>query len=100
METWLGWFLAGISTAICLALWFWDVRKIMTTRRSTVDSAAGQLAVSREKARTGDPEAKEILVRSENIYRQAVELYNRAMKKPWIGLPGRLMGYQVIRKSV
>lgn len=89
---------AVASTAGCLFLWFRDVRRIMRERKSTVESAAGQLAVHRERARKarGDPEAAAILERSESIYRQAVDLYNRTLKKTWNYLPAHLMGYHRI----
>ena len=70
----------------------------MQERKSTVESAAGQLAVYRERASKtqGDPEAAAIFERSEKIYRQAVEHYNRILHKPWNYLPARLMGFHHI----
>ena len=44
MAFWLMTIVAVISTAGCLFLWFRDVRRIMQQRKSTVESAAGQLA--------------------------------------------------------
>ena len=98
MTFWLISLIAVISVTLCLFLWFRDVRRIMQERKSTVESAAGNLAAYRErvsKAR-GDPEAAAILERSESIYRQAVDLYNRTLRKPWNYLPAHLMGYHRI----
>ena len=68
----------------------------MRERKSTVESAGGQLAVYREKAlrEPGDPETAEILERSEKIYRQAVDSYNRTMRKPLNYFPAYLMGFR------
>ena len=98
MVPWLTSLTAGVSVALCLFLWFRDVRRIMRERKSTVESAAGQLAAWREKARKarGDPEAAAVVERSENIYRQAVDIYNKTLRKPWNYLPAHLMGYHRI----
>jgi len=98
MAPWLMSLIAVVSVALCLFLWFRDVRRIMQERKSTVESAAGQLAVHREKARKArdDPDAAAVLARSEDIYRQAVDIYNRTLQKPWNYLPARLMGYHRI----
>ena len=95
MASWLITLIACCSTAVCLLLWFRDVRRVMRERQSTVESAKGQLAVCRERARKaqGDSEAAAVLERSEKIYRQAVELYNGTLRKPWYCLPALLMGF-------
>lgn len=96
MTSWMIALVAAVSTTICLFLWFRDVRRVMRERKSTAESAAGQLAVYRERARKArdDPEAAAILDRSENIYRQAVDLYNETLRKPWNCLPAYLMGFR------
>ena len=43
MSPWIAWLIAAISTAAFVSLWFWEVRRILNDRKSTVDSAAGQL---------------------------------------------------------
>lgn len=98
MVPWFISLIAVVSIALCLFLWFRDVRRIMQERKSTVESAAGNLAAYRErvsKAR-GDPEAAAILERSESIYQQAVDLYNRTLRKPWNYLPAYLMGFRPV----
>lgn len=98
MSLWMAWPIAIGSTMLCVLLWFRDVRRIMRDRKSTVESAAGQLRSCRERASMArdDPEATAVLERSENIYRQAVDLYERTIRKPWVFFPARLMGYQPI----
>jgi len=98
MVPWFISLIAVVSIALCLFLWFRDVRRIMQERKNTVESAAGQLAAYRErvsKAR-GDPDATAVLARSEDIYRQAVNIYNQTLRKPWNYLPAHLMGYHRI----
>lgn len=98
MALWPVYLIAITSTVCCFILWFRDVRRIMRERKSTVESAAGQLAVWREKARKapGDPDAVAVLTRSEDIYRQAVDIYNKTLGKPWNYLPARLMGFHYV----
>ena len=99
MQSWLAWLIATVGIATSIFLWFRDVRRIMRERRSTVESAQGQMACCRQNAirANTDPGAAAVLNRSEKIYRQAVELYNQTMRKPWVLLPALLMGYHVIK---
>ena len=98
MMTQLGWLIALVCLILCLFLWFRDVRRIMREKKSIVDSAAGQLNVYRKKAaqETKDGIPSAVLERSENIYRQAVESYDRTLSKPWICLPAIMMGFRLI----
>lgn len=101
MATWIAWPIAIVSTAVCLFLWFRDVKRIMRERMNTVQSAAAQLEVCRKKAeQVGEqnPEANVVLKRSESIYQQAVALYHLHLRKPWIWLPATLMGFRKITK--
>ena len=95
MSTVLGWAVAIASTAAFIWLWFRDVRRIMGQQKSTLESAAGQLAASRKRADSarGDAEAAAVLARSQKIYRQAQSLYRQTLHKPWVFLPALLMGY-------
>lgn len=101
MAFWLMPLIAAISTAICLYLWFRDVRRIMTEQKNTVESAKSQLKIFREKAHKArnDPEVATVMERSESIYRQAVDNYNRTLYKPWVYPPATLMGFQTIREG-
>ena len=92
---------AVVSTAAFLFLWFRDVRRIMRERKSTVESARSQLSIFREKAHKArdDPDAAAVLERSESIYCQAVNRYNRALEKPWVCLPAALMGFRMIENG-
>ena len=41
----------------------------------------------------GNADVAEVLRRSESIYRQAAGNYNETLHRPWIYIPGRLMGF-------
>ena len=99
MPSWFPWLIALSSTTLCLFLWFRDVRRIMTSRKSTVESAAGQLSVCRKKAAEArqDSGVAEVLRRSQSIYTQAVDHYNATLRKPWVYLPAVLMGFRPIK---
>lgn len=101
MAFWLILMIAAISTAICLFLWFRDVRRIMTEQKSTMESAEAQLRIFCEKAHKArnDPDAAAVLERSESIYYQAVDNYNRTLHKPWVYPLAALMGFRTIRKG-
>lgn len=98
MVPWMISLIAVTSTVLCLLLWFRDVWCIMRERKSTVESARGQLVACQERARRarGDPEAKAVLERSEKIYKQAVDIYNRTLRRPWNYLPALFMGFHYI----
>lgn len=65
-------------------------------QKSTVDSAAGQLAAFRRKAASEplDRELHHVLQRSKSIYQQAVNNYNDALHRPWAYIPAHLMGFR------
>jgi len=91
--------IALISTAAFLVLWFWVVHRELRARTDTVNSARSQLAACRKKhmqARGGPEEqdAKSILSRSLDIYRQSVMLFNQTLLKPWNRIPGFLLGFR------
>ena len=96
MSGWLGWFIAALSTVGFISLWFWEVRRVLRSFRSTVESAAGQLLTYRKKLAQSQQDAalQEVLRRSESIYQQAAEHYNTTLCKPWAYLPGRLLGFR------
>ena len=95
MPSWVAWLIAAVSTTAFLVLWFWEVRRVLRSRRSVVESAAAQLSACRRQAAgvRYDPELAQILARSESIYRQAAGNYNETLHRPWIYIPGRLMGF-------
>lgn len=65
MEQWIAWLAALVSFSAFLVLWFREVRRMLRSLKSIVDSAL----------------------------EQAVENYNHALTRPWNFLPGHLMGF-------
>ena len=86
MTPWIAWLIAAVCAAAFVALWSWEVRRMLTGRQSIVDSAASQVTAFRRRlAQTpADREAAAVLYRSESIYRQAVDNY----------IPARIMGFR------
>ncbi|MEG1578056.1 MAG: hypothetical protein RRY64_03790 [Oscillospiraceae bacterium] len=98
--TFITW-IAIISTAAFVVLWFSVVRNELKRGRNMVESAKIQVMSCHKKCVQdgGDGEdtaARVVLLRSEDIYRQSVALYHRALKKPWNFIPGRLMGFHPV----
>ena len=95
MPGWFGWLLAVVSTVGFVSLWFWEVRRVLRNYRSMVQCAAGQLVSCRKRLAQSQQDAAllEVLRRSESIYRQAAGSYNETLHRPWIYIPGRLMGF-------
>jgi len=83
------------STAGIIVLWFLNVRRVMREKRNMLESAASQLSGFRLQANGSpfDPELAALLSRSESIYCQAHDLYQKELKKPWIFPPAALMGF-------
>ena len=92
---WIIWLVAIASTSALVALWFWEVRRLLRQHRSMVESARCQLAAFEKRAAeaAGNADVAEVLRRSESIYRQAAGNYNETLHRPWIYIPGRLMGF-------
>lgn len=69
--------------------------------KNTVESAAGQVECCRKRA-VGMPDdagRAAVLARSEDIYRQALDNYEQARKKPWVFLSAVLMGFHHIKEQ-
>lgn len=96
---WVIWLVAVASTSALVALWFWEVRRLLRQHRSMVESARCQLAAFEKRAAeaAGNADVAEVLRRSESIYRQAAGNYNETLHRPWIYIPGRLMGFTMRR---
>lgn len=101
MSPWIPWLVAAASTAACVTLWFRETRRSLRRLKSTLDSAASQVAACRKRASEtcGDAASAAVLERSESIYRQAVEHYNDTLSRPWVYLPGRLMGFRLLNQA-
>ena len=95
---------AVISTASFLVLWFCMVHRELRSKIDTLNSAQSQLAGCRKNhvqtmGSSGEQDAKSILIRSQDIYRQSVMLYNRTLHKPRNRIPALLMGFRQIKEG-
>ena len=99
--TYLGLIIAIVSITGYFVFWLRSVRRTMLAYQEVVDIARDQLSVWQKKAEeNSDLETLEVLDRSEDVYRQAVNLYNDELSRPWIYLPASLMGFRkILRKS-
>lgn len=97
--------IATISTIAFMVLWFWVVRKELYAKENMVAAVQYQLTASREtydRVRDG-PEgekAMEIFKRSQSIYKQAVEIYNKTLHKPFNAIPALLLGFRQKERMV
>ena len=66
---WIIWLVAIASTSALVALWFWEVRRLLRQHRSMVESARCQLAAFEKRAAeaAGNADVAEVLRRSESI---------------------------------
>ena len=89
---WMKGLLALVAAAVCGYFWLWNAKRVLSRQRSAVENAARQYARCGKRAQNME-ETMELLDRSENAYRHAVDVYNQGLKKFWLRLPARLMGY-------
>lgn len=98
LTTIIAYLVAGASMAALITLWFWIVRQELCAKQKAAKAAKCQLIASKQeylRARDGSNEtqAHEILERSERVYKQSIQLYQKSLRKPWNLLPGALMGF-------
>ena len=79
----------GIYIPKLIHIWY-DVlrRDHCALRKGAFAYEMGHLAEA-----AGNADVAEVLRRSESIYRQAAGSYNETLHRPWIYIPGRLMGF-------
>lgn len=104
MTTTIACLIAGISTTAFITLWFCVVYRELKNMKNAMESARCQLTCSRQQfMRARDSlemeKTQEILVRSRDIYRQSVVLYNKKLKKPWNHIPGLFMGFKIMKNE-
>lgn len=92
-------FVAGISTAAFVAIWFKTAYKELSYAKQCVESAAAQLWLHKEsspKARDGpDRVSAELgLDTARMIYHEVVKNYNAVRQRPMNRLPAWIFGYR------
>ncbi len=92
----VAWIIAAVLAAALIVVDFREARRVLRTRLHTVETAGEQLSACRRRAaqHPGDADSAAVLARCESIYLQTVANYNHTLCKPWIYLPGTLLGYR------
>ncbi|MEG0020108.1 MAG: hypothetical protein RSA20_00720 [Oscillospiraceae bacterium] len=90
------------STVAFMILWFSMVQKELSAKQNMAKSAKLQLVSAQKKnIRAKNSHEKQIsqsvLSRSEDIYKQSVENYNRSLKEVQNFIPGSLMGFRQLK---
>ncbi len=99
LNIWVAYTVAAVSTTAFIILWFFVVRKELYAKQSMVEAAQCQLTACLEEythPKDGHEQAKvqEILKRSQSVYRQTVNIYNRTLRRPWNAIPAFFFGYR------
>lgn len=99
--TWLAYFIAGISTAGFVTIWFVTSGKEMARARRSVEGAMQQLQLQEDtypQVRDGPHEKAAANSRetARMIYRETAKNYERTRRKPMNRLPALLLGYRPI----
>ena len=88
---------------LCLVLgvylWFRRVWLVMKARHEAVEVAARQRQTAEESAEPSPEAFAAVLARSENIYAQAVEVYEQTLHQPLYHLPAVMMGFRSVKED-
>ena len=96
MITWIPVLIVIICTTVLLIFWFHKAKHLLQCQLDIIDTAAKQRTAFQNKhiCDRNNPEITAVMDRCECIYQQAIYNYNELYNKPWIYLPGKLMGFQ------
>lgn len=91
------------AVAALIALWLYSAKKELQKGFITAQNAKKQLLDCRKsrllaKSEAETAQAKQVLARSRDIYRQSVQLYNSLLTKPKNRIPALLLGFRPIKK--
>ncbi len=97
-------FIAGLSTAAFLTLWFVISYRELAHKKLGVAAAAEQVQMHRTLFRQarGGPDAKtakRMFDTSRLIYAEAAKCYNNTLKKPIYLFPGLIMGFRLLSET-
>lgn len=101
----MGWTVVVWASALAalIALWLCSAKKELRQGYTTAQNAKKQLLTCRKsrllaKSEAETAQAKQVLARSRDIYRQSVQLYNSLLTKPKNRIPALLLGFRPIKK--
>lgn len=88
-----------LCLVLVVYLWFRRVWNTMKARKDAVDVANRQRQALENSSECSAEAFSAVLARSENIYHQAVVLYNAALKEPLNRLPAAVMGFRPLTEE-
>ncbi|MEG0924671.1 MAG: hypothetical protein RR313_07695 [Anaerovoracaceae bacterium] len=96
--------LVGVSTVALVVLWFWVVRRELLEKQKIVEISKSQLVTSKQEYMRvrGEPsenKVREILDRSQSVYDQSVEIYNKILRKPWNMIPAFFLDLRPVKEK-
>ena len=102
--TTLGWFMAGISIAAFVTLWFVISYKELSMKRSSLEAIVEQVQIHRrlymqERGGENDTVAKNILDNKIMVYQEIEKDYKALLKRPMNRIPAYIMGFTSIYKE-
>lgn len=102
--TTLGWFMAGISIAAFVTLWFVISYKELSMKRSSLEAIGEQVQIHRrlymqERGGENDTVAKNILENKIMVYQEIEKDYKALLKRPMNRIPAYIMGFTSIYKE-
>lgn len=102
--TTLGWFMAGISIAAFVTLWFVISYKELSMKRSSLEAIVEQVQIHRrlymqERGGENDTVAKNILENKIMVYQEIEKDYKALLKRPMNRIPAYIMGFTSINKE-
>lgn len=100
----IGWFIAGISVAAFVILWFTVSFRELSTMQKSLDTISEQVQMHRrlymqERGSENDDAAKKIFENKLMVYRETVKNYNVLLKRPMNRIPAYIMGFHPAGKE-
>jgi hypothetical protein len=101
LSTFVVFFIAGLSAAGFVTIWFTTVHKELSVKRNSLTDLEDQLRLHKllsSQARYGPDEqsAVNIMETSRMLCREASKSYNRILNKPMNRIPALLMGFRIV----
>lgn len=101
----LGWFVAGISVAGFVSLWFVMSYKELSAKEKSLDTISEQVQMHRrlymqERGGENDAVAQKILENKLMVYREVEKEYNALLRRPINRIPSYMMGFRPAGKEL
>ena len=94
----IAYLIAGVCVLGVVAIWFVTAHKELSTRRQNLKLLMHENACAQARGVAGELAIK-MLKTNRMVYQQAVQNYNRLLKKPTYRLPALLMRFHFVDES-